>query len=121
MKTLSRILKEACGDDRVKDTVKGGLADEMDPAEFDQKALMKGIHVEMEHTDDVLQSMEIAMDHLSEDPDYYEKLEGIHQEGDTEQLSALEDEFEDDGSDLESGRKNKNLQRTWQRIWRGKQ
>jgi len=133
MKSLRLILREACGEDRIEDTVKGGLADEMDPSEFDQKELMKGVHVEKEHTDDLLQAMEIAMDHLSEDPDYYIKLatieskslagedESMAGEGDAEQLAAFEAEFERDGAGLESGRKNKNLKRTWQRLWRGKQ
>lgn len=47
--------------------------------------------------------------------------EQIEDEEDVEQLAALEAEFEDDAADLESGRKNKNLKRTWQRVWRGKQ
>jgi hypothetical protein len=107
MQSLSRILKEACGVDRIKDTVKGGLADKLDPSEFDQEELMTGIHVEMEHTNDILQAMEIAMDHLFEDPAYYEKLASIHQE-------AGDD-------DLASNRQNANLKRTWQRVWKGKQ
>lgn len=111
MQSLSRILREACGDDRLKDTVKGGIADEMDPSSFDQESLMQGIHVEMEHTGDILQAMEIAMDHLAEDPDYYEKLATIHDEsggGHNYGPGA-------------SNRKDANLKRTWQRIWKGKQ
>lgn len=36
--------------------------------------LRKGIQVEMEHTPDPEVSKEIALDHLYEDPFYYEKL-----------------------------------------------
>jgi hypothetical protein len=39
--------------------------------------LDKGIKVEMEHTKSRIKAKEIAMDHLSEDPKYYEKLKKI--------------------------------------------
>lgn len=77
--SLKKVFKEAY-EDRIKDTVKGGLADKADPSQFDQEQLMKGIHVEMEHTNDILQATEIAMDHLIEDPNYYDKLATIHSE-----------------------------------------
>lgn len=60
-----------------QDEMPGGEADKCKPSDFDQEALMKGIHVEMEHTDDISIALEIAMDHLAEDPNYYEKLELI--------------------------------------------
>jgi len=40
-----------------------------------KKQLNKGIKVEMEHTDDKTKAKEIALDHLFEDPNYYDKLE----------------------------------------------
>ena len=40
-----------------------------------KKELEKGITVELEHTDDRKVAKEIALDHLAEQPDYYEKLE----------------------------------------------
>ena len=42
-----------------------------------QKQLDKGIEVEMEHTDKKSVAKEIAMDHLFEDPKYYDKLDKI--------------------------------------------
>jgi hypothetical protein len=39
--------------------------------------LEKGIKVEMEHTKSRLKAKEIAMDHLFEDPKYYDKLKKI--------------------------------------------
>ena len=42
-----------------------------------KKQLNKGIKVEMEHTKDKGQAKEIAMDHLFEDPKYYDKLDKI--------------------------------------------
>ncbi len=41
--------------------------------------LVKGIKVEMEHTDDIEIAKEIAMDHLAEDPNYYTKLKRIEE------------------------------------------
>ena len=53
-----------------KDTIKKML-------ELLKLQLNKGIKVEMEHTDNENQAKEIAMDHLSEDPQYYNKLKKI--------------------------------------------
>jgi GNAT superfamily N-acetyltransferase len=62
------------------DQLAGGLADEFQPSDFDPKALAKGTKVEMEHTDDPRIAREIAMDHLTEHPDYYEALEKMESE-----------------------------------------
>jgi len=53
----------------------GGYADGVPDYQFDPGQLYRGIQVEMEHTDDPLLAKEIAKDHLSEDEDYYKKLE----------------------------------------------
>lgn len=42
--------------------------------------LNKGIKVEMEHTNDIILSAEIAMDHIAEIPDYYDRLEKMEDE-----------------------------------------
>lgn len=57
-----------------KDQIPGGLADDKSPDDFPEEALKKGQKVELEHTDDPHMAMEIAEDHLTEDPDYYAKL-----------------------------------------------
>lgn len=49
--------------------IPGGLASGKDVSSFDAESIKKGIEIELEHTDD------IAMDHLSEDPKYYDKLQ----------------------------------------------
>jgi hypothetical protein len=49
----------------------------MSPSDFDPAALAEGTEHEMEHTDDPLIAQEIAMDHLFEDPEYYQKLKLI--------------------------------------------
>ena len=46
-----------------------------------ERQLKKGTKVEMEHTDNKKIAKEIAMDHLTEDPNYYNKLAKIHREG----------------------------------------
>lgn len=58
-----------------KDKLPGGLADKKQPQNFDGKSLAKGRSVELEHTNKRPLATEIAMDHLTEDPDYYKKLE----------------------------------------------
>jgi len=60
---------------RLKDKIPGGLADNMSPDDFSKKKIEKGIKIELEHTSDKQIAEEIAMDHLTEDPEYYEKLE----------------------------------------------
>lgn len=42
-----------------------------------QKQLAKGIKVEKEHTSDDSTAREIALDHLSEFPDYYDRLDKV--------------------------------------------
>ena len=42
--------------------------------DFLKKQLQKGMKVEMEHTKSKQKAKEIAMDHLYEDPKYYDKL-----------------------------------------------
>lgn len=65
--------------------LKGGLADNLSvndiadkfnkKIEYINKQLDKGIEVESEHTDSKEKAKEIAMDHISEFPNYYEELE----------------------------------------------
>jgi len=59
------------------DKISGGKADKKNPSDFDAVALKEGTKHEMEHTDNHDIAREIAMDHLSEDPKYYDKLKEI--------------------------------------------
>lgn len=45
-----------------------------------QAQLDKGIKVELEHTTDKAIAKEIALDHLNEFPDYYDRLEKTEEE-----------------------------------------
>ena len=59
------------------DVIPGGIADKKSPSDFDPKKFAAGTKVEMEHTSSRAIASEIARDHLTEDPDYYEKLKTI--------------------------------------------
>lgn len=58
-----------------QDLLPGGLADFINPDTLNQKEIDRGMKVELEHTNNEDLAREIARDHLSEDPSYYEKLE----------------------------------------------
>jgi hypothetical protein len=60
-----------------RDIISGGLADGKKPSDFDKKKLKAGVKVESEHTSNRKVAQEIAMDHLTEDKDYYKKLKTI--------------------------------------------
>ena len=59
------------------DILRGGVADEMRPEDFDPEELRRGAEHEMEHTDDPSIAQEIAMDHLASDAHYYAHLEAM--------------------------------------------
>lgn len=52
----------------------GGVGDNTPSDKIDPSQLSIGVQVEMEHTNDPEIAKEIAMDHLTEDPEYYTKL-----------------------------------------------
>lgn len=58
-----------------RDMLPGGLADKKKPADFEQAQLAKGTKAETEHVSNKATAKEISMDHLVEDPKYYDKLE----------------------------------------------
>ena len=74
----------------MKNTIKGGKSDNMSLQDIANKfkvsvdkiqaQLKKGIKIESEHTDDKEKAKEIAMDHITEFPDYYDRLEKMEKE-----------------------------------------
>lgn len=52
----------------------GGVGDTTASSNVNTKELAIGVQVEMEHTNDPKIATEIALDHLTEDPEYYTKL-----------------------------------------------
>ena len=89
-----------------KDEIPGGLAKDKTTKDLANKynvelskikeQLTKGIKVEMEHTSDVRIAAEIAMDHLWEDLNYYQKLASI--EGDSIAEASGNGAFYNDGN-----------------------
>jgi len=73
----------------VKDKIPGGLADKRNPRDFNKAQLIKGIKVEIEHTSDKELALEIAMDHLAEIPDYYDRLENMEKKAKKKIVSPL--------------------------------
>lgn len=63
-----------------EDSIPGGKGDEASPHDFDPREVLMGIDHELEHTGDPRVALEIAMDHLSEDPHYYSNLKATHLE-----------------------------------------
>jgi hypothetical protein len=60
---------------RGDDVLKGGLADQKRPSDFDPVQLRRGVKVEREHSSNPGIQREIAMDHLTEDERYYIELD----------------------------------------------
>lgn len=76
------------------DKLPGGLADDKTPEDFDPLALEEGLKVELEHTTDKELAREIAMDHLTEDPEYYIKLRKVEGSGNTERSLQMKRIYE---------------------------
>ena len=80
-----------------EDKIKGGLSDGMDIEDIAEMHDMtvdeifgefqKGVNLEMEHTSEMMVAIEIALDHLYEDPKYYGKLETI-EGGETTEITG---------------------------------
>ncbi len=76
--------------DMNENTLIGGVADNLSVPDIANKfgvgtgeiqsQINKGIGVEMEHTNDKIKATEIATDHVSEIPDYYDRLEKMERE-----------------------------------------
>ncbi len=93
---------------KMSDKIKGGLADKKTIEQiakeqgveisFGKEELDKGIKVEMEHTSDVKIAQEIALDHLSEDIEYYIKLEKVESK---KEPKTLEQSIQDSEASFE--------------------
>lgn len=65
---------------KAAEKIPGGLAHGKPDSEFDAGKLSQGAQVEREHTSDEAVAREIAKDHLTEDPNYYQKLKRMEAE-----------------------------------------
>lgn len=59
------------------DVISGGKADDKSVVDFKPNQILKGMEVEMEHTNDPRIALEITMDHLTENENYYDYLEDM--------------------------------------------
>lgn len=71
------------------DLLPGGAGDNKPDSDFSHKALEEGSEHEHEHTSNDQIAKEIAKDHLSEDPRYYEKQEALEKESRPQILKEL--------------------------------
>ena len=62
------------GNRKWRDRLEGGKADNKSPEDFDSDDISIGTAVEREHTSNPDIATEIAMDHLAENPEYYDQL-----------------------------------------------
>jgi hypothetical protein len=69
--------------------LRGGLADKKKAKDFSPKALAQGRKVEGEHTSNPRIATEIAEDHLTEDPMYYDKLKLIEKKAFADELRKI--------------------------------
>lgn len=69
-----RRLNKNRGGCETEDLLPGGRGDNTSEKEVYPKELNVGIYVEREHTSNFKTAKEIALDHLTEDPEYYSKL-----------------------------------------------
>ena len=68
--------------------LRGGKSQGFDPNSVDPKTIEQGMQVESEHTPDPASQKKICLDHISEMPDYYDRL--VQMEGNTgEQKQAV--------------------------------
>ena len=72
----------------------GGYGDKITLPEaidkFGVEALVKGLKVELEHTDNALIALEIAIDHLVENKKYYDYLEKMEKEMKSDENKEVE-------------------------------
>lgn len=75
-----------------EEKIPGGEASGMAPTDFEPEQLARGTAEETEHTTDPDIAQEIAMDHLAEDPNFYEKPDAVpHGEEPSGAAAAVED------------------------------
>jgi len=79
-KAEEKILALVQDEIRGPEAIPGGLAKGRPDSDFDPAQIEKGIKVELEHTGDKEKAREIAKDHLTEIPDYYDRLDKMEGE-----------------------------------------
>jgi hypothetical protein len=65
--------------DKPTPTIQGVMDKHSVGYQYVMMQLQKGIQIELEHTSDITIAKEIALDHLGERPDYYERLSKVEE------------------------------------------
>jgi hypothetical protein len=97
-KAEEKILALVQDEIRGPEAIPGGLAKGRPDSDFDPAQIEKGIKVELEHTGDKEKAREIAKDHLTEIPDYYDRLDKMEGEAEGKDKKK-KDNKEQDASD----------------------
>jgi len=101
-----KVTKLAKDKEEVGDLISGGLADNKSPLKYDPDQVLMGMEIEMEHTDNPMIALEISIDHLQENPKYYDYLDKMEKDmKDSPESSNNEDVL----SDVLLGYKPKNV------------
>lgn len=87
-----------------------GKHNDVPDEEFDTEQLEKGIAVEREHTNDPLVAKMIAKDHLSELPDYYDRLENMEDDVADDDTSYDEEDYPENDSTTSTDNSNGEFQ-----------
>jgi tRNA nucleotidyltransferase (CCA-adding enzyme) len=87
---VAQVLRDVKGNLK-EDKLPGGKGDKKSKDDFDPEQVSMGLKVELEHTDSKEVALEIVLDHLTEDPNYYSKLKraGLADELQTESYATL--------------------------------
>lgn len=93
--------------------LKGGKGDKLTPDQVNYYEFQKGWRHELEHTDDIDKAKEIALDHLSEDPIYYTRLDMIELKANKKKrtdlpLEVKKDQMKDPDNQMEKVKKISN-------------
>ena len=80
--------------------IPGGKGEGKSAKDFDPEQILMGMRVEMEHTDDPMYALEITIDHLTEDPEYY-TTEDTPEDSAQANASADANSGEGDDKDME--------------------
>jgi ADP-ribosylglycohydrolase len=112
---ISQDIEKIKGD--FKEQMPGGKGEGKCIDDFDFFALLKGVLVELEHTDDPMLALEITMDHLTESPEYYDYLNDMEEQMKADGAIEDDDDEEENGDDEkgedeepESLENNKNIE-----------
>ena len=108
-----------------KDQLPGGPADKMKPEDFDKEALEAGTEDEMEHTTSRSLAREIAMDHLAQDPHFYDdkkkkkrkkKPDDVKKDEDYQRVEVTADGKRQLDYGVEDLNKKPEMRKRWEKI-----